>query len=255
MDVDVDPELRNGEGMGGGGGLTTRSPGQLSTPSAAGQLSTPHPHDQPSTLSHPKESQPLAPPITLGAPLDDSQIDPSLGGVGLSRNGVGLVPSSSSPDHLPRQGEFGRGLVDESDRHPRDDYSNRHPPNDYSNQRPPNDSSNSHPPSDFTTPHPTTNPPAPHPPLDDPNPTLATPGGANAPSMTVHVMRVATHDGSARRPRSPYVKWTKEEDELLAQAVAKYGQKWDLVQKAVPSRGYHQVRQRWLRTTGTYDGS
>ena len=25
-----------------------------------------------------------------------------------------------------------------------------------------------------------------------------------------------------------------------------YGQKWDLVQKALPSRGNHQVRQRWL---------
>ena len=74
-----------------------------------------------------------------------------------------------------------------------------------------------------------------------------------------------------RRTRSPYIKWTKEEDELLAkvscllasmglcrlnvflrQAVAKYGQKWDLVQKALPSRGYHQVRQRWLRKLGVY---
>ena len=32
-----------------------------------------------------------------------------------------------------------------------------------------------------------------------------------------------------------------------SQAVAKYGQKWDQVQKALPQRGYHQVRQRWLR--------
>ncbi|KAF8512126.1 hypothetical protein JB92DRAFT_3117444 [Gautieria morchelliformis] len=58
-----------------------------------------------------------------------------------------------------------------------------------------------------------------------------------------------------RRTRSPYIKWTKEEDELLAKAVAKYGQKWDLVQKALPSRGYHQVRQRWLRKLGVFDGS
>jgi hypothetical protein len=39
----------------------------------------------------------------------------------------------------------------------------------------------------------------------------------------------------------------------LKQAVAKYGQKWDLVQKALPSRGYHQVRQRWLRKLGVFD--
>lgn len=56
-----------------------------------------------------------------------------------------------------------------------------------------------------------------------------------------------------KRQRSPYVKWSKEEDDLLAQAVAKYGQKWDLVQKALPSRGYHQVRQRWLRKLGVFD--
>jgi hypothetical protein len=79
---------------------------------------------------------------------------------------------------------------------------------------------------------------------------------------------------SSKRPRSPYVKWSKEEDDLLAQvclpvfisetevhnisflhtqAVAKHGQKWDLVQKALPSRGYHQVRQRWLRKLGVFD--
>ncbi len=34
------------------------------------------------------------------------------------------------------------------------------------------------------------------------------------------------------------------------QAVAKHGQKWDLVQKELPNRGYHQVRQRWLRKQG-----
>lgn len=39
----------------------------------------------------------------------------------------------------------------------------------------------------------------------------------------------------------------------MTQAVAKYGQKWDLVQKALPSRGYHQVRQRWLRKLGVFD--
>ncbi|KAI6146283.1 hypothetical protein BKA82DRAFT_2244073 [Pisolithus tinctorius] len=67
------------------------------------------------------------------------------------------------------------------------------------------------------------------------------------------VTRVANQDTTAaasKRQRSPYMKWSKEEDELLTQAVAKYGQKWDLVQKALPSRGYHQVRQRWLRKLG-----
>jgi len=42
---------------------------------------------------------------------------------------------------------------------------------------------------------------------------------------------------------------------LQRQAVAKYGQKWDLVQKELPSRGYHQVRQRWLRKLGILDSS
>ncbi|KZS87488.1 hypothetical protein SISNIDRAFT_460778 [Sistotremastrum niveocremeum HHB9708] len=56
-----------------------------------------------------------------------------------------------------------------------------------------------------------------------------------------------------RRIRSPYTKWTTEEDQLLAKAVAKHGQKWDLVQKELPNRGYHQVRQRWLRKLGVYD--
>ncbi|KAG1897735.1 uncharacterized protein F5891DRAFT_956733, partial [Suillus fuscotomentosus] len=66
------------------------------------------------------------------------------------------------------------------------------------------------------------------------------------------VTRVVGQD-VPKRQRSPYVKWSKEEDDLLAQAVAKYGQKWDLVQKALPSRGYHQVRQRWLRKLGVFD--
>ncbi|EGO20443.1 hypothetical protein SERLADRAFT_476648 [Serpula lacrymans var. lacrymans S7.9] len=65
--------------------------------------------------------------------------------------------------------------------------------------------------------------------------------------------RVAGQSVPTKRQRSPYVKWSKEEDEMLAQAVAKYGQKWDLVQKALPSRGYHQVRQRWLRKLGVFD--
>ncbi|KAG8219110.1 hypothetical protein J3R82DRAFT_4876 [Butyriboletus roseoflavus] len=81
---------------------------------------------------------------------------------------------------------------------------------------------------------------------------------STAPAKNKEVVRVAEQDVRAsaqptKRQRSPYVKWSKEEDDLLAQAVAKYGQKWDLVQKALPSRGYHQVRQRWLRKLGVFD--
>nr|ODN88973.1 hypothetical protein L203_02379 [Cryptococcus depauperatus CBS 7841] len=53
-----------------------------------------------------------------------------------------------------------------------------------------------------------------------------------------------------KRVRSPYLKWTVEEDELLARAVAMHGEKWDLVSKGVPTRSYHQVRQR---QTGAFD--
>jgi hypothetical protein len=35
-----------------------------------------------------------------------------------------------------------------------------------------------------------------------------------------------------------------DQDELLARAVAIHGEKWDLVSKGVPTRSYHQVRQR-----------
>ncbi|KAH7887295.1 hypothetical protein F5I97DRAFT_1804503 [Phlebopus sp. FC_14] len=77
---------------------------------------------------------------------------------------------------------------------------------------------------------------------------------ATATARNKDYARVAGQDAPpGKRQRSPYVKWSKEEDDLLAQAVAKYGQKWDLVQKALPSRGYHQVRQRWLRKLGVFD--
>ncbi|WOO79687.1 uncharacterized protein LOC62_02G003207 [Vanrija pseudolonga] len=42
-------------------------------------------------------------------------------------------------------------------------------------------------------------------------------------------------------------------DELLTRAVMEHGEKWDLVSKCVPTRSYHQVRQRWLRKTGAFD--
>jgi hypothetical protein len=94
-------------------------------------------------------------------------------------------------------------------------------------------------------------------------------GPASVAIMKHKEVTKVTGQDAPKRQRSPYVKWSKEEDELLTQvrsrdfcrptgrltqylqAVDKYGQKWDLVQKALPSRGYHQVRQRWLRKLGT----
>lgn len=51
----------------------------------------------------------------------------------------------------------------------------------------------------------------------------------------------------AKKSRSPYIKWTAEEDELLIQGVAEHGTKWEAVARLIPSRSYHQCRQRWLR--------
>ena len=51
----------------------------------------------------------------------------------------------------------------------------------------------------------------------------------------------------AKKSRSPYVKWSTQEDELLVKCVAKHGTRWDAVSKCLPNRSYHQCRQRWLR--------
>jgi hypothetical protein len=51
----------------------------------------------------------------------------------------------------------------------------------------------------------------------------------------------------AKKSRSPYIKWTIEEDEKLILGVAEFGTKWEAVARMVPSRSYHQCRQRWLR--------
>ncbi|WVR03267.1 hypothetical protein IAU60_000258 [Kwoniella sp. DSM 27419] len=80
---------------------------------------------------------------------------------------------------------------------------------------------------------------------------LASPSGGAVPGLGKYVH--LTSSIPARRVRSPYLKWTVEEDELLARAVAIHGEKWDLVSKGVPTRSYHQVRQRWLRKTGAFD--
>ncbi|KAI5478013.1 hypothetical protein MNV49_005705 [Pseudohyphozyma bogoriensis] len=66
------------------------------------------------------------------------------------------------------------------------------------------------------------------------------PGGAANPVVTSVAER-------AKRERSPYVKWNLSEDELLVNAVLKHGQRWDQVASCVPTRSYHQCRQRWLR--------
>ena len=85
---------------------------------------------------------------------------------------------------------------------------------------------------------------------------FASPTGATVPGLGKYVH--LTSNMPARRMRSPYLKWTQEEvsnndvsrrnadaqDELLARAVAMHGEKWDLVSKGVPTRSYHQVRQR-----------
>ncbi|KAK9720261.1 hypothetical protein K7432_004277 [Basidiobolus ranarum] len=48
--------------------------------------------------------------------------------------------------------------------------------------------------------------------------------------------------------RSPYVKWTSEEDTLLRKAVGHLGcTNWQQISKEVPGRSYHQCRQRWLK--------
>lgn len=77
---------------------------------------------------------------------------------------------------------------------------------------------------------------------DPPLGAYASPTGAAVPGLGKYVH--LTSSMPARRIRSPYLKWTVEEDELLARAVALHGEKWDLVSKGVPTRSYHQVRQR-----------
>ncbi|OCF33122.1 hypothetical protein I316_05167 [Kwoniella heveanensis BCC8398] len=88
-------------------------------------------------------------------------------------------------------------------------------------------------------------------PRSDINLSYASPTGGTVPGLGKYVH--LTSSMPARRVRSPYLKWTVEEDELLARAVAIHGEKWDLVSKGVPTRSYHQVRQRWLRKTGAFD--
>lgn len=91
---------------------------------------------------------------------------------------------------------------------------------------------------------------------------LSSPIGGVVPGIGKYVH--LSSSAPARRARSPYIKWTREEvsplmtvannqDELLTRAVMEHGEKWDLVSKCVPTRSYHQVRQRWLRKIGAFD--
>lgn len=52
---------------------------------------------------------------------------------------------------------------------------------------------------------------------------------------------------TTKRPRSPYVRWAVAEDEMLCASIVNHGCKWESVAAEVPSRSYHQCRQRWLR--------
>jgi hypothetical protein len=51
-------------------------------------------------------------------------------------------------------------------------------------------------------------------------------GSQSPPATGVAPLDNATSAVPARRVRSPYLKWSPDEDELLARGVAKYGQKW-----------------------------
>jgi hypothetical protein len=72
----------------------------------------------------------------------------------------------------------------------------------------------------------------------------------SVPGMPSHSPTPMQLDGNAageesdKKARSPYLKWTVQEDEQLIRAIIQEGQRWDLVANLVPSRAYHQVRQR-----------
>lgn len=66
-------------------------------------------------------------------------------------------------------------------------------------------------------------------------------GGGGAPNRT-------PQKGGNTSPdkRLPYVRWSEEEDTKLRSAIDEYGQRWELVARAVGTRSYHQCRQRYL---------
>lgn len=185
----------------------------------------------------------LAPPIDLKDglsnapdPIEDYQIDPALSG--LPRPGTGVA----TPRPRPRGPSFASDIHTPARTYHQQPYPT--PDNAYDDTpgrggSPPCSSRNemlSH---------------------ELPPGAFASPTGATVPGLGKYVH--LTSSMPARRVRSPYLKWTVEEvglsirkamsaddrqDELLARAVAIHGEKWDLVSKGVPTRSYHQVRQR-----------
>ncbi|KDN46809.1 hypothetical protein K437DRAFT_256084 [Tilletiaria anomala UBC 951] len=49
-----------------------------------------------------------------------------------------------------------------------------------------------------------------------------------------------------KEKRVPYIRWTDPEDRKLRAAIKEYGQRWELISRAVGTRSYHQCRQRYL---------
>ncbi|KAK4053419.1 hypothetical protein OIV83_001584 [Microbotryomycetes sp. JL201] len=69
-------------------------------------------------------------------------------------------------------------------------------------------------------------------------------GSPLAPGIDINSLG---NGGTPKPLRSPYIKWNINEDEQLLNAVLKHGLRWDQVSAEIPTRSYHQVRQRFLR--------
>ncbi|KAM0792747.1 hypothetical protein ACM66B_002523 [Microbotryomycetes sp. NB124-2] len=69
-------------------------------------------------------------------------------------------------------------------------------------------------------------------------------GSPLAPGIDINSLG---NGGTPKPLRSPYIKWNVQEDEQLLNAVIKHGLRWDQVSAEIPTRSYHQVRQRFLR--------
>ncbi|KAK4056208.1 hypothetical protein OIO90_002649 [Microbotryomycetes sp. JL221] len=69
-------------------------------------------------------------------------------------------------------------------------------------------------------------------------------GNPLAPGIDINSLG---NGGTPKPLRSPYIKWNSAEDEMLLNAVIKHGLRWDQVSAEIPTRSYHQVRQRFLR--------
>lgn len=74
-----------------------------------------------------------------------------------------------------------------------------------------------------------------------------TPPSTTTPASTTTQTRGAVSSTKPAKIRSNYQRWEPEEDELLVRAIIEHGKRWDAVASSLPSRSYHQVRQRFLR--------